>query len=130
MARWSGPVVGAAVALLLVGGCSDAAQQEAATAAAGFVAATPADACQRLAPATAEAQQKSGTPCHDALAGFVGRSDPTPTQVEVAGEAAQVRFADQVVFLARFPQGWLVTAAGCVRDDPDPARPYDCEVQP
>jgi hypothetical protein len=34
------------------------------------------------------------------------------------------------VFLARFPDGWRVTAAGCVRDDPDPAVPYECEVEP
>ncbi len=41
-----------------------------------------------------------------------------------------MRLAGQVVFLARFPQGWLVTAAGCHRTDPDPAEPYECEVEP
>lgn len=129
MARWAGPVLGATVALLL-GGCSDAAQQDAATAAAEFLAASPQAACRRLAPATADALQRDGTPCPEALAELVRRADPVPAQVEVAGESAQVRFADQVVFLARFPQGWLVTAAGCVHEDPDRARPYECEVQP
>jgi hypothetical protein len=49
--------------------------------------------------------------------------------VEVAGESAQVRLDGQVIFLAHFPDGWRVTAAGCVREDPDPAVPYECEVQ-
>ncbi len=118
----------AGLLVLLVTGCSGAAEQEAGAAAAAF-AADPAAACDRLAPDTARALAEEGTDCGEALAGFSG-GDAAVLQVEVAGESAFVRLADQVVFLARFPQGWLVTAAGCVREDTDPAVPYECEVQP
>ena len=122
--RWLA-VAGGLVALA-TSGCSAAAEQEV-RAAVAALAADPAAACSRLAPDTAEAVAESGTDCAAVLARFTGAAAP---QVEVAGESAIARFSDQVVFLARFPQGWLVTAAGCVRDDPDPAVPYDCEVEP
>ena len=42
------------------------------------------------------------------------------------GDAAQVRFTGDTVFLLRFPDGWRIGAAGCTsRGD----APYDCEVR-
>jgi len=71
---------------------------------------------------TFEKEEKQ--PCAKAL----GDADlPEPSSVEsvdVYGHDARVVLAKDVVFLARFPQGWRVTAAGCTsraKDDP-----YDC----
>jgi hypothetical protein len=118
------------VALLALTGCgSDVTAGDASAAAIAFVEAEPSRACQLLAPQTVKAVAKDGA-CADGLVAVVGASSAQVQQVEVAGESAQVRFESQVVFLARFPDGWRVTAAGCVRDDPDPSVPYECEVEP
>lgn len=118
-------------AVLLASGCSaGASQQEAAAAAVAFIRAEPEQACRQLAPQTRKSlEADSKTDCAQALAGLQRGSDAGVRAVEVAGESGQVRFGDQVVFLARFPDGWLVTAAGCQRTDPDPAVPYACEVE-
>ena len=52
-----------------------------------------------------------------------------PESVAVAGHAAQVVSDGQAIFLARFDQGWLVTAAGCERESDDQATPYLCAVK-
>lgn len=126
-----GPVLVVAALVLLAGCSSDVAAQGAAEAAVAFVRAEPSQACQLLAPDTAEAtaEQADGD-CAKALADVNVPAASPVRGVEVAGESAQVRLDGQVVFLARFPDGWRVTAAGCVRDDPDPAVPYECEVGP
>jgi uncharacterized protein YceK len=123
-------VVGA-LALVLLAGCSDVAAQDATAAARAFVQAAPPEACGLLAPQTARSIAKSaGNECAPALAALDLPTATAVRQVEIAGESAQVQLEDQVVFLAHFPDGWRVTAAGCVRDDPDPAVPYECEVEP
>lgn len=116
---------------LLTSGCgAELSQQEASAAAVAFVQAEPAQACQQLAPETRKSTEvESKADCAQALAELELGSDTTVQSVEVAGESGQVRFSDQVIFLARFPDGWLVTAAGCQRTDADPAVPYDCEVE-
>lgn len=129
--RWK-PVAGAAAAVLLVSGCgTGTAEREASDAAAAFVAAEPAQACTRLAPNTLKAlESHTNTACEAVLADVELPRGTPPTRVDLAGEGAQVRFGDQVVFLARFPDGWRVTAAGCRRTHPDPSIPYQCEVSP
>ncbi len=118
------------VALLLAGCSAGVPQQEAGAAAERFAAAPPAEACRLLASQTlADLERRSGAGCSQALKGK-STVAAVVQQVEVAGESAQVRLDGQVVFLARFPQGWLVTAAGCEKTDPDPAVPYECEVEP
>lgn len=125
-----GPVVVMA-ALLLAGCSSDVAAQSAAEAAQAFLRAGPGQACARLAPDTAEAVAKQADgDCGQALADLDLPDASEVQRVEVAGESAQVRLDGQVVFLARFADGWKVTAAGCVREDPDPAVPYECQVKP
>jgi hypothetical protein len=123
--------VAGCMSLVLVSGCSEVAQQGASAAAVAFVKAEPAQACGLLAPDTADAvESDSGTDCETGLSQLDLPKSAEVRRVEVAVESAQVQFDDQVVFLARFPDGWRVTAAGCVRDDPDPAVPYKCEVKP
>lgn len=126
-----GRAVAGSLVLLLLAGCGDVAANDAEAAAVAFVRAAPAEACGLLAPATADAVvNRARTDCAQALP-TLGLPPPSSVRrVEVAGESAQVQLADQVVFLAHFPDGWRVTAAGCVREDPDPAVPYECEVEP
>jgi outer membrane murein-binding lipoprotein Lpp len=118
-------------ALLLLGGCSNVAAQDAAAAAVQFLRAEPAQACTFLAPHTAEVlAAQAGGDCARGLARIDRAAGGEVLAVETAGESAQVRFTDDTVFLAHFPGGWRVTAAGCARAEPDPAVPYECEVEP
>ncbi len=124
-------VVGLMLLSVLSAGCADVGAGGPQDAAVRFARSSPTDACGLLAPETVESvESHGGTDCPQGLAQL---HLPTGTQVrgvEVAGEGAQVMMADQVIFLARFPEGWRVTAAGCIRNDVDPAVPYDCEVEP
>ena len=123
--------VGLCATLVLLSGCSGVAQQDASAVAVAFVHADAARECELLAPSTVKAVESgSGTSCAVALPQLNLPRTAEVRRVEVAVESAQVQFDDQVLFLARFPGGWRVTAAGCVRDDPDPALPYKCEVRP
>jgi hypothetical protein len=84
-------------------------------------------ACALLAPDTAsEVEQSGGKPCAEAI---LDEDLPGPgavTGTAVYGQWAQVRVGADTVFLAVFPGGWRVVAAGC---KPRGDRPYDCEVQ-
>jgi hypothetical protein len=86
-----------------------------------------AAACALLAPDTAsEVEQSGGKPCPEAI---LDEDLPGPGAVTgsaVYGQWAQVRVGADTVFLAAFPGGWRVVAAGC---KPRGDRPYDCEVQ-
>jgi hypothetical protein len=86
-----------------------------------------ATACAVLAPDTAsEVAQSGGKSCPEAI---LDEDLPQPgavTATAVYGQWAQVRIGDDTVFLAVFPGGWRVVAAGC---QPRGERPYDCEVQ-
>ena len=125
-------VVGLPVALVL-GGCgADVERQEAAATADAFaadVAADPAAACALLAPRTLESVEQDGRRCVQALP----EADlPGPGErgtVSVAGHSAQVRYAQETVFLSLFDDGWRVTAAGCARTSTDPSVPYECTVE-
>ncbi|MGQ5265261.1 hypothetical protein ACTWLT_31370 [Micromonospora sp. ZYX-F-536] len=86
-----------------------------------------AGACALLAPDTvAELEQSADKPCAEAIL-EEGLPEPgTVTASDVYGQRAQVRLSADTVFLASFPGGWHVVAAGCTaRAD----KPYDCVLQ-
>lgn len=115
----------------MVGACNGPGAEEAAQAATSFeelAANSPDRACDLMAGHTREAVEKSAKkPCAEALPELDLPSASTLESVKVYGHDAQVRLAGDVVFLARFAEGWKVTAAGCkagsVVDEP-----YDCDV--
>ena len=83
-------------------------------------------ACALLAPETrSELEQAEHKPCAQAI--LDSASDPQQVQsVQQWGNAAIASFESDTVFLARFDDGWKVTAAAC---RPRPERPYDCRLQ-
>ncbi|MCG5436268.1 hypothetical protein [Micromonospora foliorum] len=86
-----------------------------------------AAACPLLAPDTlAELEQSADKPCAEAI---LAEDLPKPGSVsasEVYGQRAQVRLSGDTVFLAVFPGGWRVVAAGCTARG---EKPYDCVLQ-
>jgi hypothetical protein len=124
-------ITGAAVAtLVLTTGCGS--EQPAATSVATKFAQALDDsdstaACGYLAPETkSDLESSAGKPCPDALTEEDLPSAGPVTDARTFGTMAQVRFAADTLFLARFKSGWKVMAAGC---SPQPGQPYDCELQ-
>jgi hypothetical protein len=119
------------VTIVALAGCSSAHDDEVEQTAEAFHAALKADdgasACDELGDEVqSELQQSSGSSCEVAIMQAGISPDGRVEQVSVSGTAAQVRYDDDVVFLAEFPDGWKVIAAGC-QSQPD--KPYDCQVQ-
>jgi hypothetical protein len=86
-----------------------------------------AAACALLAPETAaEVAQSGDKPCAEAILDEDLPAAGAVTGTEVFGQWAQVRLTGDTVFLAAFPGGWRVVAAGCT---PRAERPYDCVLQ-
>jgi hypothetical protein len=84
-------------------------------------------ACALLAPGTrAELEQSSSGPCAQVLLDEVPSIGADVGDVEVFGTAGRVRAGSEVVFLARFRDGWRVSAAGCT---PTRGALYDCRVK-
>jgi hypothetical protein len=84
---------------------------------------SPARACELLAPGTLSELEDTFGRCdrslpHEHLPGATEVLD-----VDVYGKNAIVHLDHDVVFLARFDDGWRVTAAGCT---PKRGRPFDC----
>lgn len=129
------PVALATALTLLVTGCAgrgSAEDQAAADAATQFLAAVgtaPESGCDLLAPATLEQLESDGEQCGEALgevasSGSPGSGEP---RVDVYGRDAMVRWGGATLFLARFDDGWRVTAAGCEPRGKD--LPYDCTIE-
>jgi hypothetical protein len=84
-------------------------------------------ACDLLAPETAaEVAQSAEKPCPEAILDEDLPDAGPVTGTDVYGQWAQVRLSTDTVFLAVFPGGWRVVAAGCTAR---PDRPYDCAVE-
>jgi uncharacterized protein YceK len=123
----------ALVAVVALTGCGSVADREQAASAAAVRLLTAVDskdgtaACAVLAPDTAsEVEQSSGKPCAEAILDEDLPKPGTVTGAHVYGQWAQVHLPDDTVFVAVFPGGWRVVAAGC---NPQGDRPYDCTVQ-
>jgi hypothetical protein len=122
------------VALLLtVTGCTSAgdradAAADVATRLLSAVASNDgATACATLAPETqAELEQSARKSCAEAILDEDLPAPGTVTGADVYGQWAQVRLTSDTLFLATFPGGWRVVAAGCT---PRAERPYDCVLQ-
>jgi hypothetical protein len=83
-----------------------------------------AGACALLAPDTASSVSES-----DCASAILDEDLPAPGPVagaDVYGQWAQVRLTGDTLFLAVFPGGWRVVAAGCT---PRGDKPYDCVVE-
>jgi hypothetical protein len=124
--RWV--VVLATAGIVGTAGCSAAGEPAVVAAADRFVGAVDrhdgAAACAMLTEYARHDTETFGRNCPTQLAGL---PDPGAVQqVEVWGDTAQVRLAHGTLFLLQFPDGWRVSAAGCV---PQEDAPYRCEVQ-
>ncbi|MET8161354.1 hypothetical protein ABZT47_33770 [Sphaerisporangium sp. NPDC005289] len=82
-------------------------------------------ACSLLAPSTAEDVGSGEGGCAKAILRLGLPAGQGAGTARVWGDEAQVRLADDTVFLHRFAHGWLVRAAGCT---PRGERPYQCDV--
>jgi hypothetical protein len=125
----------AVMSLMAVGaltGCGSTDRERAASAAAVRLLTAVdgkdgAGACAVLAPDTAsEVEQSGGKPCAEAILDEDLPKPGTVTASHVYGHWAQVSLSDDTIFVAVFPGGWRVVAAGC---SPRGDRPYDCTVQ-
>jgi hypothetical protein len=132
--RWvtpGGALLSLVVVLLVAAGCApmgSAENSNASRTALDFERSlsNPVHACVLLAPGTlAELEQSFGR-CDKALS---DQHLPVGTQVadvDVYGKDAIVQLDKDVVFLARFDDGWRVTAAGCT---PRQDRPFTCTIK-
>ena len=121
--------VAVTAAVLSLCSCGNVATGEVESVAADFAAAAddPAARCALLAPTTLTSfEQDEAEPCEDAVEQLpVGSGEVTT--VEVWGEEAQVRLADDTLFLTHTADGWRISAAGCTPQGAE--LPYDCEVE-
>lgn len=112
-------------------GCTGPGASDAGLAAVSFEQLAPDDAakaCDLLSGHTRDDLEKqSKKACTEAL-GEADLPDPSALQsVEVFGHDARVLLGSDTVFLARYQEGWKVTAAGCKPGSSDD-EPYDCEL--
>ncbi|MCW2767938.1 MAG: hypothetical protein JWO11_3897 [Nocardioides sp.] len=129
---WVSARAGAAVAILAtVSGCGSSQDTPAETAATSFYRALDTGdetgACAWLAPKTREELEKSSSKdCPNALRAETVTSPGAFRDVTVYGTMAQIRYAEETVFVTRFRSGWRVMALGCT---PQAVGPYDCEIK-
>jgi hypothetical protein len=122
----------AIMATIALAGCSSSADGDAQQAADEFYAAVEARdgaaACALLSPTTREElEQSAGSPCDKALLEEKLPSVTEAEQVKVYDTMAQVRYAEDTVFLTRIADSWRVLAVSCTRRPGE--QPYDCQVK-
>jgi hypothetical protein len=125
-------IAAAFTAMATSSGCSAQGNPEAEAAGSaavsfGATARSDADAaCALLAPETARETGRESSSCADGLAETDLPQAGRLREVEVYGLDAVAHLEADTVFLARFDDGWKVTAAGCT---PRGDAPYDCEIK-
>jgi hypothetical protein len=115
-------------AALLLGGCASTQDGDVRDVAAEFLdpGGAPDARCDLLAPATREAlESDESAPCPDVI-GDLQFGAGAVRSVKIWGGNAQVRLADDTLFLTETSTGWRVAAAAC---EPRGEAPYDCEVE-
>lgn len=118
--------------LLVLGGCAgqgNAEDHNAGAAAVAFATSakdSPSTACGLLAPETLKELESTDGSCDSALPQQVESGGGSVRQVEVYRKDAIVHLSTDTVFLARFRDGWRVTAAVCTSQGD---RPYDCKIK-
>jgi hypothetical protein len=119
----------AAGALSSCGGGQDEAVNRAADTFVQALAQQDGDAaCAMLAPTTSdELEQSSGQPCSKAVLDEGVSDVGARLSVQAYGTMAQVRFAQDTVFLTRYKSGWRVLAAACT--PPTSPGSFDCQLQ-
>ncbi|MGN6250690.1 MAG: hypothetical protein ACTHNS_02620 [Marmoricola sp.] len=133
--RW-GLVVGGVGIAALLSGCGAADAGAVSRTAASFYTAVGhhdgAAACHLLAaPTRAGLEQSAKQPCPKAVLGEQLPDVAHARHVEVHGQMAMVRWRGETTFLARYPAGWRVYAAGCTPPAQGSAHAdhFDCTVQ-
>ena len=117
-------------AIILLAACTGPGAPEAAHVAEMFsqlAATNPEQACGLLSEhARSSMEKEADAPCTTALTD-AGLPKPSAVRsVEVYATDGIVVLEGDVIFLARFGEGWRVTAAGC-RPEPED-QPYDCGI--
>lgn len=127
-AAW--PALGALLALAGCAGQGSAEDAPAADTAERFTQTVTADtpaACALLAPQTRVELESGHGPCDQSLPQSDVPDDAGKVrEVKVYGKDAVAYLERDTVFLARFGEGWRVTAAGCT---PNGDKPYECDVK-
>jgi hypothetical protein len=118
------------VAAVLLTGCSSSRDDDVEQVAERFHAAIEqqdgAAACGLLSQEAQRTLSAAGDTCDVAVLDSGVPSEGRVVKVRVYDTAAQVRYDEDVVFLADFPEGWRITAAGC---RPRPSQPYECDIE-
>jgi hypothetical protein len=130
-ARTAGGVLIVALLVLGTAGCGTMGSTENANASRAALAFdrslnSPAQACRMLAPGTLSELQDTYGRCTRSLPHQHLPVANRVRHVDVYGRNAIVRLDRDVVFLARFDDGWRVTAAGCT---PQVDRPFKCVLK-
>jgi hypothetical protein len=120
----------AGVGALALAGCTGPGAEEAGAAATAFVqqvSSSPDQACSLLSEqARQDLEEREKAVCAEALPQLDLPPASSRQVVDVYEHHARVVLADDVLFLARYSDGWKVTAAGCEPQPDD--EPYDCEI--
>ena len=119
----------AAAAALLSSGCGNLSTDEVERVATTFARAghDPSARCDLLAPGTlASLVEEESSACEDAITTLPLGSGAL-TRVEVWGEEAQAKLADDTLFLTRTSDGWRIMAAACTPQGEQ--QPYECQLE-
>jgi hypothetical protein len=124
--KWLPLVVLAALCCSACGGGADVPRSVAKAFEDAIGSGDGAAACNLLAPSTLmELEQSAGSSCAEAILEQDLPAAKTAEGAAAYGSMAQVRFADETLFLAEFDGDWRVLAAGCTPADSR----FDCTVK-
>ena len=114
----------------LMAGCTGPGADQAAQTAVRFAEqafTSPEQACDLLSDqARKDLERDEQAACAEALGKIELPAASAQQSVDVYEQHARVALAGDVMFLARFDDGWKVTAAGCEPQPDD--EPYECEL--